>query len=93
MCKTVFIDAIKKGDSDQIDSLLATDPSLAAERDDNGVSLVLLALYHGKPQLAAAIASQKESLDLFEACALGRNSRVIELLDEALCANVGETPF
>jgi len=92
MCKTVFIDAIKKGDSDQIDSLLATDPSLAAERDDNGVSLVLLALYHGKPQLAAAIASQKESLDLFEACALGRNSRVIELLDEDADAVHSFTP-
>ena len=92
MCKTDFIDAIEKGDSDQIDSLLASDPSLAAERDDNGVSLVLLALYHGKSELAEAIASHKDSLDLFEACALGRDSRVIELLDEDANAVHSFTP-
>ncbi len=45
-------------------------------------STVLTALYAGKKDEAAYLASKKSSLDLFEAAALGRTARVTELLEQ-----------
>jgi ankyrin repeat protein len=75
-----LFDAIDGDDADGLATLLATAPALAAARDDEGVSAVLHALYHGRPELAETIAAALPELDIFEAAALGRAGRVRELL-------------
>ena len=44
-----FIDAVKKGDRDTVEQLLAKDPSVASSRDENGTSALLLCYYYGRP--------------------------------------------
>jgi ankyrin repeat protein len=77
---TDLFDAIDGDDADRLETILAEAPTLAAARDDEGVSAVLHALYHGRPPLAETIAAALPELDIFEAAALGRVDRVRELL-------------
>jgi uncharacterized protein len=77
---TDLFDAIDGDDPDRLRTILAESPSLAAARDEEGVSAVLHALYHGRPELAEMVAAAKPRLDVFEAAALGRADRVRELL-------------
>jgi uncharacterized protein len=77
---TDLFDAIDGDDPDRLRTILAESPSLAAARDEEGVSAVLHALYHGRPELAEMVAAAKARLDVFEAAALGRADRVRELL-------------
>ena len=72
--------AIDAGDPDLVAAALATDPSLAAARDADGVSATMHALYRGRPDLAATIAAALPELDVFEAAALGRVDRLAALL-------------
>lgn len=77
------LEAVRAGDRDRLEDLLTDDPSLAASRGDDGVSLLLTALYHRQPDLARLLAERRpaeEPLDLFEATALGDEVRLAELL-------------
>jgi uncharacterized protein len=75
-----LVEAIKRRDEEGARQALAADPSLAGERDQHGVSALLLALYHGEPALAAEIARRRRDLDVFEASATGDLERVRELV-------------
>jgi ankyrin repeat protein len=75
-----LIDAIDGDDAERLEAILAESPALAAARDDEDVSAVLHALYHGRPLLARLVAAALPQLDIFEAAALGRADRVRELL-------------
>jgi ankyrin repeat protein len=77
---TAFLDAVRAGDREEVVRLLAADSSLAG-LTDGGVSALLLALYHGRRELAELLAAARDELDLFEAAALERPARVAELLD------------
>jgi ankyrin repeat protein len=77
---TDLFDAIDGDDAERLDQILAESPSLAASRDEEGVSAVLHSLYHGRPYLAVSIAAALPQLDIFEAAALGRADRVRELV-------------
>lgn len=72
--------AISARDMAQATALLDADPALANARTAQGISLVLWALYHGQRDLAESIAARKESLDIFEAAALGRIDSLRQLL-------------
>jgi ankyrin repeat protein len=76
-----LIAAIRSGDGDTLDALLETEPGLAAATDEHGVSLLLTALYHRRPDLAERIAARRSALTLHEAVALGRHAAVVEALD------------
>ena len=76
---SALFEAIRAGDRDRLTSLLATDPALATAAED-GVSAILLALYHGHADLARLLAQQGGRLDFFEAAALGAVDRVAALL-------------
>jgi uncharacterized protein len=78
---TDIVAAVAAGDEKAVEALLAGDPACAAARDEHGVSVVLLALYHGHVRLAALIASRRPHLDLFEAAALGDLARLEALAD------------
>ena len=73
--------AIEVGDADSLRALIASAPSLASGVDEAGVSLLLQAKYRGETELVDILRAAKPSLDLFEAAALGEDTRVSELLD------------
>jgi ankyrin repeat protein len=78
---TEFLEAVKRGDRAAVDRMLDADPSLASAKDASGTSAVLVAHYHGKSEVAAALLSREPALDVFEAATVGDAKRVTELLD------------
>jgi ankyrin repeat protein len=77
---TSFLDAVRSGDRDEVERQLAADAA-AAQASDGGVSAPLLALYHGRREIAELVAAARGELDVFEAAALERPDRLGELLD------------
>ena len=76
-----LFDAIDGDEGERLESILNDEPALAASRDDEGVSAVLHALYHGRSEMAEVVAIYLPELDIFEAAALGRSGRVRQLLE------------
>jgi len=76
-----FLEAIQKGNLSKINQLLNANPTLASGKAKNGVSLILLALYHGHQDIARAIAARKHELDIFEASVLGKLEQVKDLAE------------
>lgn len=94
---STFVEAIKKGDRAAVERKLAADPSLA-QGEENGTSLVLLAAYHRRPEIARLLADRKGELSIFEAAAVGDVARVQELIGEDAslanaCASDGFHPL
>jgi ankyrin repeat protein len=77
-----FLESIQKGNLSRINQLLETNPGLANSKSKNGVSALLLALYHGRQDIALVIATKKPMLDIFEASVLGKLERVKNLIDQ-----------
>ena len=77
-----FLEAIQKGNLSKINQLLETNPALANSQAKNGVSVILLALYHGHQDIARTIAARKQELDIFEASVLGKLEQVKNLVNE-----------
>jgi len=73
---------IDEGDVEGVRSLLAEQPWLAAERDDEGVSPLLRARYRMDRGLVEAVQRHVERLNVFEAAAFGDLDRLSELLGE-----------
>ena len=80
MGSTDILAAIDSGDEASVAAALAAHPAVAAERDADGVSATLHALYRGQAAIAERIAAALPELDVFEAAALGRIERLHELL-------------
>src|SRR5688572_20485942 len=78
--KDEVLSAVKAGELARVRELLAHDPALAATRGEDGVSVVLLALYHRRRDVAEALLAADPPLDVFEAAAVGRLPRLRELL-------------
>src|SRR5688500_2350792 len=72
-------DAIKQGDVAKIETLIAADPSLAGKAE-NDVTPILLAIYHGKTDIARLLADRGAPVSFGEAVALGDIDRVKEML-------------
>jgi ankyrin repeat protein len=70
--------AIGAGDDGALARLLDGNPALATT-NEGGVSLIMLACYHRQPALAEMIAARKNTLDVFEAAALGRVEQLAAL--------------
>ncbi|MGA2425180.1 MAG: ankyrin repeat domain-containing protein [Terriglobales bacterium] len=81
------LELLQAGDADDLRRLLEQDPAAAEERDANGVSLLMQAIYRGHRDLAELIASKKKALDIFEATSLGRLDRLKEHLRDAEAVN------
>jgi ankyrin repeat protein len=75
-----FLQAVKAGNLRAVKALVAGEPGLLRARDPAGVSAVLLALYHGRGEVAAELLAHHPGLDIFEAAAAGRTERVAALL-------------
>ena len=73
---------IDAGDVEGARALLAEQPWLAAERDDEGVSPLLRARYRMDRGLVEAVKQHVEHLNVFEAAAFGDLDRLSQLLGE-----------
>jgi ankyrin repeat protein len=78
--ETRFWTAVTTGDRATVESLVRVDPGLATARRE-GVSAILLAMYHHKSEVVACLRARVQSLDIFEATALGEVDRMEVLLD------------
>ena len=74
-------DLIDAGDKDALSAGLESDPDLAGERNADGLSPVLYALYNGKQELVEPLLDANPPLDVFDAAAVGRTRGLEELLD------------
>jgi len=72
-------EAIQKGDSSRVAALLDENRELLRARSGN-TPAVLLALYHGHPEIAQLFIDRGLQLSFTEACALGERKRAMELL-------------
>jgi ankyrin repeat protein len=77
-----FFEAVKAGSVAEVRRLVHESPALAGARDANGVSALLLAMYHGKREVAAALVELGAPVDVFEASALGLVDRLQKLVAE-----------
>jgi uncharacterized protein len=76
-----IFELIQAGDEDALSDLLDARPELAGERNAEGLSPVLHALYNGKGDLVEPILDANPPLDVFDAAAVGRTRGLEELLD------------
>ena len=77
---TGLFKAIQTGDLPQVTALLDRDARLVNARDENGLSAVLFATYHGQPAIAQLLVARGARLSIFEASAVGQLDRVNELV-------------
>jgi len=75
----MIFDIIRRGDLEQLRALLADNPALANARMPEGANTVLWAVYTRHPELAPLLLGTRPP-DFFEACALGADARIAELL-------------
>jgi ankyrin repeat protein len=75
-----MFDAIDAGDEARLTELLAAEPGLAGERDDDGVSAALHARYRDNHDAVQQLLATDPELDAFDAAGLGRADRLAELL-------------
>lgn len=76
-----FFSAIRNGDQDAVQDAIRERSELVQARVPGGVSVVLLATYHGHPEIAQMLMENGAPLDLFEASATGQVERVAEIVD------------
>ena len=74
-----FFDAIKQGDRDEVERRLDLDPGLIHRKED-GLSPILVAAYHQKPEIASFLADKTVAINIFEAAATGKINNIIRLL-------------
>src|SRR5262245_52298911 len=67
---------IRRGNASAAAEILTANPGLANARDDKGDSPVLVATYHGKPDLVRLLLDHGARPSFFEACALGLDAEV-----------------
>lgn len=77
-----FLESVKSGNATRVKTFLESEPLLIQTRDENGVSALMLAIYHGRQEMVDPLLQFKSELDLFEAIAIGRLERVQELIQK-----------
>lgn len=78
--ETDLISATQSGDVETVRRLLQENPSLASAKDTNGISALMFAFYHRRPEIADLLITAKPDLDIFEATGAGKNDRVSEII-------------
>jgi uncharacterized protein len=75
-----LVAAITGGDVEAVRARVREDPALASATDENGLPVVLLALWHQRRDVADALLEAGPELGVLEAAATGRVDRLRELL-------------
>jgi ankyrin repeat protein len=77
-----LVAAVKAGEADRVSAFLAEEPDLATTRDEDGVSVLMLARYRSNRAVTDALLGADPELDVFEAAALGYLDRLRDRLDD-----------
>jgi ankyrin repeat protein len=78
---TEFFSAIRAGELDHVKSLLDSDPSLASEKTNSGVSAVLTSVYSGRGDIRDLLLARGAKLELQDAAAAGNLERLKEIVE------------
>ena len=77
-----LFEAISSGDVERLRTLVATDTGVAGARTEQGISALLMTLYHRRNDMTEVLLDAGAPVDVFEAAALGRTERVRELITQ-----------
>jgi ankyrin repeat protein len=77
--KTIF-DAVGSGDLSRVKRFLTRNPEAIGDRDGDGLSPLLRALYDGKEEIALILLDRGAEVGLHEAAALGRSGDLTRLI-------------
>lgn len=80
--KTQLIEAIETGQEERVVELLKARPALAGSCDENGVSLIFIALYRKHERIAHLLAEKVQGLSIHEAVSLGECKQLNLLLEQ-----------
>lgn len=80
------LQAIEQGNTTRLKELLQEQPELASARDEQGVSMVLRAMYRHNGDALEALMGLAPTVDVFTAAALGDVRRLRPLLDDDAAA-------
>jgi uncharacterized protein len=75
-----FFEAIRAGDRDKVNALLASDGTLLTAKDDKGLGAYTAAKYSGRNEIATLLLEKGVQLDVFAASMAGAKDRVLELI-------------
>ncbi|HEY3345452.1 MAG TPA: ankyrin repeat domain-containing protein [Anaerolineaceae bacterium] len=75
-----LIETIQAGNDREVRRQVHADPGLLVRRTPEGLSPLMVALYHGQTDLVKFIISQGIPLGIFEAAATGKSLRVLEII-------------
>lgn len=79
----ILIDAVKAGDVAQVKAMLESQPDLLqTAKGTSGESLLLLSVYHHKPDITQVLLAKSSDLSIHEAAATGNLERVQQLAQE-----------
>jgi uncharacterized protein len=76
-----LIEAVQANDARRVELLIRDDPALSRARNEDGLSVVLLARYTRNMDALASLLSAPGDLDIFEAAAVGDHAQLQTLLD------------
>lgn len=82
MTVAALFEAVQANDAQRVELLVHNDPDLSRARNEDGLSVVLLARYMRKMDALASLLSAPGDLDIFEAAAVGDRARLRALLDD-----------
>jgi len=74
-----FLDAIKQGNREEVERQLDADLSLIHVREE-GLSPIMVAAYHGHPEIASYLADKTVALTIFEAAVTGKINNILRML-------------
>jgi ankyrin repeat protein len=77
-----FLNLIRGGSTAEVAAAVEEDPSLVACKDAQGVSAFLWSIYSRQPLVRDFLLTRLDSLDIFEAAALGDCGRLEQLLSQ-----------
>lgn len=77
-----FIQAVKTGDLDNVKKMTEKNPSLLNAMDENNISAVLTAAYHGEMGVANYLVANGARMDIFSSSALGLTYIVKNLVQQ-----------
>jgi ankyrin repeat protein len=78
--QSAIFDAVQSGDEAAVAEMLKADPALVQARREDGISILLFALYMRQRAIADLVAANHPQLDVFEAASIGDNARLADLL-------------
>ncbi len=77
-----IFEAVKQGSRQDVEAYLAENPEIVYKANSAGLRPVLLALYYSQAEIAAQLRAEMDSVNIWEAAALGELDTVKRLLAE-----------